>query len=248
MGMNPRLLRPTPAGFDPRRIAGLIAWYDAADVSTMGPTSTGVGTISDNGPVKFLKDKSPSGFDLTNTGADSVCPTYVAGSQNGLSTLLFDTGDELIGQASSGQIMLPAFTFFIALRTTATAVGNPRLCGVATGRSIGTFGGGSTFGFFSVGGSTISFGLGISATCVLAISCAADRVSSFYANGVLGNTGTIASLAAAGFALNRESSTTVGARAGGTIFEVISYNRTFDASEVQLVSRYLGRKWGFGVA
>lgn len=42
MPMNPRLLRPTAAGgFDPRRISGLVAWYDA-NVSTSITISTGV--------------------------------------------------------------------------------------------------------------------------------------------------------------------------------------------------------------
>lgn len=34
MAMNPRLLRPLQTGFDPRKIAGLTAWFDASDSST----------------------------------------------------------------------------------------------------------------------------------------------------------------------------------------------------------------------
>jgi hypothetical protein len=247
MGMNPRLLRPLASGFSPARLAGLIAWYDAADVSTMGPTSDGVGAVSNNGPVKFLKDKSPSGFNLTNTGADSVCPTYVESSQNGLSTLLFDTGDDLIGAAASEAVMFEPFTFFIAFRTTSGAAGNPRICGANGGRSIGTFGSGSTFGFFSIG-TIASFGVSLSSTAVLAISCTSGRAGVFYGNGVQNSTGTLSTIIREGFALNTEGSNRSGNKAGGNIFEVISYNRALSASDVQLVSRYLGKKWGFAVA
>jgi hypothetical protein len=42
MPMNPRLLRPTPTGFDLRRLSGLVQWYDAADQSTMTLNGTTV--------------------------------------------------------------------------------------------------------------------------------------------------------------------------------------------------------------
>lgn len=41
MGMNPRLLRPTASGFNPRQISGLAAWYDASDSSTLYTTDAG---------------------------------------------------------------------------------------------------------------------------------------------------------------------------------------------------------------
>jgi hypothetical protein len=47
MPMNNRLLRPRATGFNPKSIAGLTAWYDAADAATITAVSGGVSVWAD---------------------------------------------------------------------------------------------------------------------------------------------------------------------------------------------------------
>jgi hypothetical protein len=73
MGMNTRLLRPTPSGFDPRRIAGNNLWLDFSDNATL--------TLDGNGLVQQINDKSGAG----NNGAQATGANRPAlGSINGL--------------------------------------------------------------------------------------------------------------------------------------------------------------------
>jgi hypothetical protein len=118
MGMNTRLLRPTPSGFDPRRIAGLALWLDPSDQSTLGNTSSGTGGASNNGPVKYVADKSGSGRHATQTGADSAAPTLLAGGLNGRSVLGYDGGDSLAGTLN---LTLTAQTTFAVIRMSSGA-------------------------------------------------------------------------------------------------------------------------------
>jgi hypothetical protein len=248
MGMNPRLLRPRASGFNPKSIAGLQAWYDASDASSLGPTDAGVGTVSNNGPVKFVKDKSGSGFDLTQTGADSAAPTYVTGSQNGLSALSCDGGDQ-VNRSGSGAIMTGPFTLFIACK--ANAAGTVRVCGVASGRSIGPFAASNTqWGFFqsnNVLGNISTFGVSATSASVLAVSCTSGLSGTFYGNGTQAGTATLATVTPGGFALGADVAGG-GSRINGLIYECLSYNSALNASQVAAVTRYLGRKWGITVA
>jgi hypothetical protein len=70
MGMNPRLLRPTASGFDPRRIAGLVAWWDWSDASTVTLNGTSVSATA---------DKSGNGHTLSQTTAGNQPPYILAG-------------------------------------------------------------------------------------------------------------------------------------------------------------------------
>ena len=79
MPMNPRLLRPTPTGFDPRRIAGVYAWYDASAASSITLNGT---TVSE------WRDLSGGGRTLSQANA-SLQPTYTTAGQNGKNCLTF---------------------------------------------------------------------------------------------------------------------------------------------------------------
>jgi hypothetical protein len=67
MGMNPRLLRPTASGFDPRSIAGLALWLDAAN------TTSSVELV--NGRVASWKNIVDPTFALSQASAN-VRPGY----------------------------------------------------------------------------------------------------------------------------------------------------------------------------
>jgi hypothetical protein len=241
--MNPRLLRPRASGFNPKSIAGLQAWYDFSDTTTLGPTAAGVGTVTNNGPVKFVKDKSSSGYNLTQPGPDSSAPSFVASSQNGLPALSFDGGDCLdLGVAA---IMTTPFSLFIVCKANAT--GTTRVCGVGSTRSIGPFANSNTnWGFFSAGG-VRSFGVAATSASVLAMTSDASRVSVLYGNGTQSANATIDSMTPLPFGIGTDTAAG-GGRINGVVYECLSYSSALSASTVASLTRYLGRKWGITVA
>jgi hypothetical protein len=86
MAMNPRLLRPTPSGFDPRRIAGLAVWLDGADSSTFTFNS---GTVSE------WRDKSGNSRHFAQSTALRQ-PAVTNAVKNGRSAVAF-TNDWMTG-------------------------------------------------------------------------------------------------------------------------------------------------------
>ena len=66
--------------FDPRRIPGLQAWYDAADSSSV---------TLDAGRVSQWSDKSGNARHATNTTSGSTQPSYSTAARNGLNVLRF---------------------------------------------------------------------------------------------------------------------------------------------------------------
>jgi hypothetical protein len=88
MPMNPRLLRPLASGLtDPRKIAGLEAWYDASDLSTLWQNSNGTtaATALDD-PVGRWSDKSGNARHVTQT-TNACRPLLKPASRNGRATL-----------------------------------------------------------------------------------------------------------------------------------------------------------------
>ena len=242
MGMSGRLLRPA-GQFTPKSIAGLRAWYDFSDVATLGPTSAGVGTVSNNGPVRFVKDKSASGYNLTNIHADSSVPSFLATGLNGRSALSFDGGDILNAAVS---IMTAPFTLCIVCKANAT--GTSRACGVGSSRSIGPFAATNTqWGFFSAGG-VQTFGVSATAASVLAMTCTAGLAGVFYGNNTQSATATLASITPGAFALGHDVGNSNVGTLNGVAYEVVGYNSALSAAQVAAVSRYLGKKWGITVA
>ena len=66
MSMNPRLLRPTASGFNPKSIAGLEAWY-AADVASSITIATGVQQWADlSGKGRHLIQGVPKTITITD--------------------------------------------------------------------------------------------------------------------------------------------------------------------------------------
>jgi len=66
--------------FDPRRIPGLAAWYDAADSASV---------TLDAGRVSQWSDKSGNARHATNTTSGSTQPSYSTAARNGLNVLRF---------------------------------------------------------------------------------------------------------------------------------------------------------------
>ena len=100
MAMNPRLLRPKATGFNPKHIAGLQLWLDAADQSTLFDADTGGSIVTADAAVGRWMDKSGNGRNFTQDTANNR-PLYRAAGRNGRGTLEFDgSNDLLLGDAT----------------------------------------------------------------------------------------------------------------------------------------------------
>jgi hypothetical protein len=123
--------------FDPRRIPGLQAWYDAADSSSI---------TLDAGRVSQWSDKSGNARHATNTTSGSTQPSYTVGARNGLNVLTF-------AAASVQRLTVPSSTaafnylhngtpsYFAAVSrfgTTANPNAAYMLCGNSGGASANT--------------------------------------------------------------------------------------------------------------
>jgi hypothetical protein len=148
--MSPRLLRPRAAGgFSPKNISGLVAWFDAEDVSTF--------TLSGS-DVSEWRDKSGNGYAVAQS--DSNNRPARTGTVGGRACIDFDgtndrlsTDDTGLGTAMSGD---KAATVFVVgeMQTSAENAINNQGTWISWGsstsgtpfvyfRSNGTSGGGS---------------------------------------------------------------------------------------------------------
>ena len=97
--------------FSPRQLPGLIAWYDAADASTI--------TIATG--VSQWNDKSASGFNVVQANTANQ-PSVQSASQNGRDTILFDgTNDYLDGGDVLDFERTNAFTMIYVFSMTGTS-------------------------------------------------------------------------------------------------------------------------------
>jgi hypothetical protein len=258
MGMNPRLLRPTPTGFDPRRIAGLELWLDAADISSLGNTSTGPGGAANNGPIKYVADKSGNGRHATNSGADSVCPTLVTNALNSRSAISFDGGDSLLG---SWPVTLTAQTTIVVGLMNGNGTGFARV--FTQSDSSADF---QTTGHYipildRTGSASqapfASFATGALRAAVTASAATAMVMVSRHTGAQIQNSTNGGAAQTFSHTLNKtftryllgvDTADTISGRLNGRIYEVAVYSRSLSDAELTTVIRYAGKKWGIAVA
>lgn len=246
------MLRTT---FSPAFVQNLSLWLDAGDQSAIGPTSGGVGLVSNNGPVKFWKDKSSSGMNLTNSGADSVCPTFKLAAQNSRSILGFDGGDR-ISTTSASPLNSSTRTALVVCRRTG---GSGEQC---------IFDRADNFAITvkSSGGWVLYFTNGTSGSRTLyANTFAATNSGSSYSVVTVRQDGTsgaawlngasqtlTTALSETGVTAGNFAVGSVGASAGllfnGEVAEILIYTAALSDLERSYVERYLGAKWGVTVA
>ncbi len=119
---RPILMPSERVAFDPASIGDLFGWWDASDISTLGPTSSGPGIVQANGPVKYLGDKSGNGWHLFQTGADSASPTLLVSGLGGKSGLSFDGSDDQLFSSNTTPRIDQPYTIFAAVDIVNTAV------------------------------------------------------------------------------------------------------------------------------
>lgn len=251
MAMNPRLLRPKVGGpFTPKSVSGLALWLDASDSGTLGPTSAGPGTVSNNGPVKYWGDKSGNNRHATQTGADSAAPTYLQ-SSNALS---FDGGDFL--RNTSSTLNTTNSTMFAVFRI--ATQGSAALMAVhqPTGSDWNTVGAGIIF----VNGSSTYINSGAIQFAgpaysvvdgLLNINIAPTNNAALYlrrggADSTASDTSYASAIAATAYVIGARitsGNVDTGNAMVGRIYEVLWYNAALAASDQLKVRAYLQTKW-----
>jgi hypothetical protein len=88
--MNPRLLRPTPTGFDPRRIAGAFAWYDASQPARVTLNGSNVSEWQDIIGGRHLSQA---------TAANQ--PAYTTAGQNGRNCITYTSTGRALRAATA---------------------------------------------------------------------------------------------------------------------------------------------------
>lgn len=91
MSMSPRLLRPRATGFNPKSISGLVAWFDADDVSTFTLNGTA---------VSEWRDKSGNGYSVSQGTANNQPER--TGTIQGRACLDFDGTNDYLSSDNTG--------------------------------------------------------------------------------------------------------------------------------------------------
>jgi len=235
MGMNPRLLRPLASGFDPRRIAGLAAWFDM-----------GKSVLTFNGTnLSLVTDLSGNGRDFAQTDAARQ-PGYSATDASGKPAML------LGGVFGAASVITPAWDFvntvtiFTVCNNTVTSFGGVFQRGAVNERHSGYRGvsGSPNVLYARRGGSnegSVAYSGGY-AVMQWSFSTALSRVS---VNGTAGTDNT------SSVSYNSDAKALrVGSLGDGTlnmaggIAEFLYYDALLSGTQAAAVRRYLGTKYG----
>lgn len=260
MSMNPRLLRPLASGFSPRQIAGLAAWWDSTDNSTI-TTDTG---------VSAWVDKSGNGYTLEqSTGANQPTISSINGKQafdyNGSSQFLRSEDAGVVALASGAAA--PELTTFCVAVADVTA--DQRLVSFASNSDSNTmhltaeFGTGSEWRVFyrpGPNGTPLVTGTGgaYSTATPYVVTYHSGSTLTGRANGsqqvaeanTLTASGTSPTLMSLGCLLRVVGGTpnTAANFLNGRIGDVLIYNRVLTTAEIQRVERWLAGKFGVALA
>lgn len=242
MPLSPRLLRPRAAAstaFDPRVIAGLAQWHDAADRDSVTLTS---------GFVSQWSDKSGNGRHATQTVANNR-PSVTTAGQNGLDIVAFDganDGLEFTGVSRSDE------TWFFVARNTGNA--ERRLVSDASSgygiwyTGISPVNITTAFASFAIGTGRIAFAYSAQSPAngplIVCVSRSSNNYVEMRVDGV--SVGTVTSNTARTMDRFGYFSPSV-SQLNGFIAEIACYNRALSASEIQTVERYLSQKWAIAL-
>jgi hypothetical protein len=247
MGMNPRLLRPTESGFNPRRIAGLNVWLDPADAATVSTAS---------GAITEIRNKSGNGIHATQTSVNNR-PTYQTAARNGLNVARFDGSNdflEVVTTFSQG----PFSVFVVAVHPSNKF--NGLVCeakGVDNGNFGCTYGNSGLVSISRVGlaGTASTLNAAINVINIPVWLSTSGMVSGTVACNVRLNGTQDGTERSIGSLVANIDATCIGAgrfgnadQFNGDICEVLIYSRRLSLLETQRVEQYLARKWGVTLA
>lgn len=239
--MSPRLLRPLASGFNPKTIAGLSLWLDAADASTI-TVSTG---------VSVWADKSGNGRNAAQaTGGKQ--PAY-SSTINGKNVVTFQGTDDTMQIGANAAFNATSQTIIVVARQNANA--NQALWYKADSNSaVGVIMRYRSAPFFwhyqknDASAETLSHNASTNSNVNVFVTVLEPAAQAGYTNGSLVASATVTT------AYDNNSGPWLGSRRDvgeylqANIAEVLHWNRALSASERSRVERYLGRKWGVTVA
>lgn len=240
MAMSPRLLRPRASGFNPKTIAGLQLWLDAADSSTIS-IDTGVSQWRDKSSTASVWAQAV-GNEQPATGTQTI---------NGKNVIEFDGSNDSLSCVTPLSTSMP-LSFFVVQRIVAT-------------RTFGmTYTSGTAAGHFNIRQNQSTGGLNIVAGASGAgvINDSVDRtaISDIIAwivpasqNSTLFRNGSSLTVLNAALKPILTGTHFLGRRSDGfhayiRIAEVIAYNAVLTTLQRKAVESYLGKKWGITVA
>jgi hypothetical protein len=254
MPLSPRLLRPLSTGFDPRRIANCVGWFDAADAASLFQSHTGATAVTAlNDPVGYITNKAASNHATQSTAGSRAL--FKPDAQNNRSTLLFDGSDDWYALGSSLQPdNSGGMTVFAAIKRSSNggAILSERVTTRAAAFQMVFF---SSDYFIASDGVNASSSSSISQanfdlTASFAVLTYTHVVGSRMGLRIDGSTisvlaGTQSSLSgSAGARIGRREGTLVTFYWNGEMGELIVYSRSVSAAERDATERYLLRKWG----
>lgn len=230
MAMNPRLLKPTASGFNPKSLPGFVYWLDASQSSTI-TVSTGVST---------WRDAAGSSIKAEQSTANSQ-PAYQTAAQNGKNAVYFDGTNDNMTLGNLSAVFPSAATAIFAYKPDGdneyslyTDVDNNAFWAYPTGRTyIGTF---KSTRLNNVASPLMPTNAG--AVVAITSSSAAYRV---YVND------TLAHDVAADFATgtnHRLGQNNLGTAYKGWLYEAVFYSSALSASQLSAAYKYLRGKWG----
>lgn len=228
MPMNPRLLRPTASGFNPRRISGISLWYDAAAFNTV-QIDTG---------VSVWRDKSGLGRDATQLIGNEQ-PEYRFGERNGRNVVRFDGSNDQMSFANAS-----VSTLFVVTKVATPDKSLAAVIGGIPGAPARADNGlrrNNTQSGYNFPGNIDDFtgGVGTSQFFINGASGSTVATDVWHIVSALRNTTPIE--------YNRLGFTFANREYSGDVGEIIAYDRLVTSTERKQVESYLGKKWGIAV-
>jgi hypothetical protein len=243
MPMNPRLLRPTPSGFTPAKLAGLELWLDFSDQSTV-TTATGISSVT---------DKSGNGRTFSQAVANNQ-PSYT-NTQNGRKVATFDGADDsldgpnIISAKPATILHVCFFPSYKNIGVTFEQLTAANVIPIAIYRGLSD-GGGLLGKFRLFNGENLANTTETLNNVWLIIGGVFDTTtaSKTYYNGInetTGNAGTLAPSGSSSQLAFWDGGVGVGKYTPMRLAEMAIYSRALSADEILSVSRHWARKWGF---
>jgi len=227
--MSPRLLRPLASGFNPKSIAGLALWLDAADTSTV--------SLDGSSNVEEWRDKSGLSRHAGQTTAANR-PDYAA-TQNGKKVVTFAGSPESM-RTTSFSLAQPA-TVFCVIRPNVTSATMQFLDGFSSGNRMAV-GVRSTNTFYVFAGTVLDGGS--TSTNWRLVGGVFNGASSTTRVGgsqvASGNAGT--DTIDQGFSI--ASFNSISSVFNGSMAEILVYGQALPPSAIAAAERYLQSKWG----
>lgn len=225
-------------GREPLEVSGCMAWYDAADTSTLVDAGSGA--------VSTWYDKSGNGRDLTQgTGANR--PTMGTRTLNGLNVVDFDGTNDRVASANITQALPVTVLAVVLSDVTTPGAGNRQILGNQSATTCpAVYGLAATpmrWAFFA--GTQIDTGDALNTSAhTLSVNFINSASGEFFLDGASIGTGNPGASGWSAEPISLGGDTAPANFWDGIIAEVAIYDSTLSAGNRQRIEAYLKSKWG----